>query len=211
MSSSSFKKLFSAVFPPPRFLEMPSVGFDISDEVIRFAELKRSGSHYDIGIFGAEPLPKDIIEEGYIKDKEGFAKVLGSLRKKHNLTFIKASLPDEKAYLFKTQIPVMDEMDIRGAIQYKIEENVPLSLKDAVFDYRIISRSQKADDGSLHMDVGVTVMHAKVVTNYINAFHAAGLIPLELRTEAQAIAHTIIAGRDICRAPARRRHSQTEN
>ncbi len=189
MSSSLVRKIFTTFLPPPVFLEMPAVGFDISDEYIRFAELKPRGSRFELGKYGQEQLPKDVVEEGYIKNKEAFAKILTDIRKKHDLKYIKASLPEEKAYLFKTQIPMMGESDIRGALQFKIEENVPIALQDAIYDFRIINTNEH---DSLHIDVGVTVMHAKVIRSYMNAFTAAGLIPLELRTEAQAIAHTIV-------------------
>lgn len=188
MSSSLFRKLATDFFPPPKLLEMPSVGIDISDEVIRFAELRRKGDGFQLGRFGQEKMPKGIIEEGYIKDKEGFARELTNLRKKYNFHFVRASLPDEKAYLFKTQIPAMDEADIRGALQFKIEENVPISLKDAVYDYTVVKNTKD----TLHIDVGVTVIHSKVVTSYLTAFHNAGLVPLKFRTEAQAIAHAIV-------------------
>ncbi len=186
---SFFRKLVTNFFPPPRFLEMPAVGIDVSDEVIRFAELKRKGSAFELGIYGQEKMPQGIIEEGYIKDIDGFAKVLEALRKKYGFYFVKVSLPDEKAYLFTTQVPVMDESEVRGALQFKIEENVPISLPDAVYDFALINSNAK--ESSL-MDVGVTVIHQKVVTSYMSAFHKAGLVPLKFRTEAQAIAHAVI-------------------
>lgn len=193
MSSSFVRKLITDFFPPPKFLEMPSVGIDISDEVIRFAELKRKGRAFELGVFGKEKIPPGIIEQGYIKDKDGLSKILEGIRKKYGFYFIKASLPDEKAYLFKTQIPAMEVSDIRSALQYKIEENVPIALADAVYDYVLIKN--KNEDAS-HLNVGVTVMHTKVVSSYLDVFHKAGLMPLKFRTEAQAIARAVIPAKD---------------
>ncbi len=193
MSSSLFRKLLLDYFPTPRFLEMPAVGLDISDEMIRFAELKRVHDHFELEAFGQQAIDPDIIEEGYIKNKNELIKVLISFRRKYGLHFIKALFPEEKAYLFKTQIPIMPESEIRGAIQFKIEENVPVPLTDAVFDYRIIKTPAQ---GEMHIDVGVTVVHAKVVESYLGVFRAAGLVPLEFRTEAQAITHAVIPRRD---------------
>ncbi len=119
MSSSLFRKIFTNLFPPPRFLQMPSVGFDISDKFIRIADIKRAGKGIEFGLFVEEPIPDGVIEEGFIKDKDEFKKVLTAIRKKHGLYFVQVSMPDEKAYLFRTQIPVMDEADIRGVLQFK--------------------------------------------------------------------------------------------
>jgi type IV pilus assembly protein PilM len=180
---------FVDLFPPPRMLEMPSVGFDISDDVIRFVELKRKGSSFELGLYGEEPLEKDIIEEGYIKDKAKLTAALAAIQKKHNLQFIKASLPEEKSFLFKTEIPMMDEADIRGALQFKIEENVPVSLADAVYDYRILKKPMPGDKT---IQVSVTVVHMKVVSSYLDAFKGANLTPIEFQIESQAIAHAAV-------------------
>jgi type IV pilus assembly protein PilM len=87
----------------------------------------------------------------------------------------------------------MDEADIRNAIQFKIEENAPVALSSAVFDYKLI---RDPDPKATTMEVGVTVIHTKVVSSYISVLYDAGLVPLEMRTEAQAIARAIIAPED---------------
>jgi type IV pilus assembly protein PilM len=190
---SVLEKLFFDFFPPPRFLEMPSVGLDISDEVVRFADIKRRGSRFEIVSFGEQRIPKDVIEEGYVKNKPELIKVLTALRQKHNLKFVRASLPEEKSYLFRTQLPFIDESDIRGALRYKIEENVPISINDAVFDYHFIKQPKPGDT---KIDVGVAVIDTKVVSSYLDVLSASGLIPLKLRIESQAIAHAVVRAED---------------
>ena len=181
--------LFHDLFPPPRFLEMPSVGLDISDDAIRFVEIKRKGSCFELGMHGEAPLPKEVVEQGYISNMPKFIEVLSSLQKKYNLHFVKASLPEQKSYLFKIEIPMMEEIDIRGALQFKIEENVPVSLADAIYDYRIIKHPEPGDK-TLHLSV--TVVHKKVVSSYLEALKSAKLVPVELQIESQAIAHVAV-------------------
>lgn len=180
---------FIDFFPPPRFLEMPSVGVDMSDHNIRFAELKRKGAHFELGICGEEKIPNDVLENGYIKDKAKLITALSNIQKKYNLHFIKASLPEEKSYLFRTEIPLMDEADIRSALQFKIEENVPVSLADAVYDYRVIKQPQAGDKT---IRVSVTVTHMKVVEHYLEVFRGANLVPIEFQVESQAIANAAV-------------------
>ncbi len=180
---------FPDLFPAPHFLEMPYVGLDISDQVIRFVELKRVGAQFQLGRYGKEPLPKDVIEEGYVKDKVQFAEILTRIQQKYNLDFIKASLPEEKSYLFKIDLPMMPEADIRGALQFKIEENVPISLADAIYDYRILKNPEPGDKT---LKVSVTVVHTKMVQSYLDAFKTAGLTAIELQVESQAFSHAAI-------------------
>ncbi|MCC2630953.1 MAG: pilM, partial [Candidatus Paceibacter sp.] len=129
------------------------------------------------------------IEEGYIKDKTKLTEVLSALREKHKLHFVKVSLPEEKSFLFKTSIPVVDEADIHGALQFKIEENVPIALADAVYDYRII---KKPEPGDKTMSVSVTVVHMKVVESYLEVLKNAKLTPIEFQIESHAIARAAI-------------------
>jgi type IV pilus assembly protein PilM len=187
------EKIFFDFFPTPSFLEMPSVGLDISDEMVRFVELKKSKTGFELGIFGEQQIPKDVIEEGFVKNKEELRKILSALQVKFDLRYVRVSLPEEKAYLFRTQIPMMDESDIRGAVRFKIEENVPIALADAVFDYHYIKEPKPGDAA---IDLGVAVIHNKVVSSYLDVVEGAGLIPLKLRIESQAIAHAIVPEND---------------
>jgi type IV pilus assembly protein PilM len=187
-SKKSYRS-FIDFFPPPRILEMPSVGLDISDEIVRLVDLKRYGAHFKLGLYAEEKIPTDIIEIGYIKDKNKLSEILSALQKKYNLHFIKASLPEEKSYLFKTEIPMMDESEIRGALQFKIEENVPVGLAEAVYDYRIL---KKPEPGDKTIRVSVTVVHMKVISSYLEVFKNAHLVPTELQVESQAIAHAAV-------------------
>jgi type IV pilus assembly protein PilM len=180
---------FAKIFPPPRFLEMPIVGFDISDHGVRFVELQRHGHEFKLKRFGMEKIPPGIIEDGFINKKEELIKILASVKEKYGLQFVRASLPEEKSYLFRTEIPMMDESEIRDAIKFKIEENVPVTIDKAVFDYRIL-RTPKPEDKTLF--VSVTVVHTHVVSNYLDAFRGAGLSPLSLQVESQAVAHAAI-------------------
>jgi type IV pilus assembly protein PilM len=194
MSSSLTRQLVNKFFPVPRFLEMPAVGIDISDEMIHFIELKRKGMGFEVGRFGQHPIQPDVIELGHIKDPVTFTSILTELRKKYGFYFVKISLPEDKAYLFRTQVPAMPESEIKKALQFKIEENVPISLQKATYDFSIIGKESNED--SLHIDVGVTVIHTKVVEKYLEVFHNAGLVPVHLRSEAQAAGHILVEAND---------------
>jgi Tfp pilus assembly PilM family ATPase len=82
MSSSLSRNLFLRLFPPPRFLEMPAIGMDISDEMVRYVRAPLQ----QVVILSLENLakreiPPDIIELGFIKDKEGLVPIMKELRK----------------------------------------------------------------------------------------------------------------------------------
>lgn len=187
-------RIFHQFFPPPRFLEMPAVGLDISDNAVSALELVRRKGAFAVGRFGRRLLPQGAISGGYVNDRDAVVGELRKLRDILKLDFVNASLSEEKAYLFKTKIPRVSRKEIRGVLEFKLEENVPIPVSDAIFDYTVIAQSgHDVDD---HMDVGVTVLPKKVVDTYAELLDAAGLVPLSFEIEAQAISRSVIAKGD---------------
>jgi len=167
---------------------MPAVGLDITDDVIRCAELKATRHGLELGSFGEVAVPAGAIEEGFIKNKDAVVRVLTTLRRKSNLRYVNVSLPEEKSYLFNVELPAMNPKDIRGALAFKIEENVPVKLADAVFDYYYITPPVLGQP----VKVGVAVTHTKVVTSYMEIITESGLTPLSLQVESQAVARVAV-------------------
>src|SRR5689334_21104192 len=126
-------KTFFKLFPPPKFLNIPYAGLDISDDSIRCIEYGHSHHGYTLNKFGARPLRPGIIEAGHIKDEKALIEEVKSMVKDLKITTVKASLPEERMYLFKTEVPSVNEDQIRQNIEFKLEENVPLSSGEAIF------------------------------------------------------------------------------
>jgi type IV pilus assembly protein PilM len=174
-------------FPTPKFLEMPYVGFQVSDDAARFVEIVKGKKGLEVGRYASMPIPKGVIEGGYVNDPSALIKLLKAMREKHGLSFVKASLPEEKAYLFKAELELTDpdDAEIREAIEFKLEENVPISALNAIFDYSVISSAPG------RVEVSISVLPSKVVETYLDIFHAAGLTPLAFETEGRAVARTM--------------------
>ena len=190
MKSAKKKSFFARVFPLPEFLTMPAVGVDISDNTIHFVELVDKPEGKILNKFGSCDIPNGVILKGEIQDVKALSNVLKKFKDENNINFVRASLPEEKAYLFHTQIPdnVLDK-DIRSILEFKLEEYVPLSPSNAVFDYDILPKHEK---NSNHMDAEVVVYPKQTIEKYTSVFKEAGLLPLSFEIEAQAIARSVI-------------------
>lgn len=187
-------RIFNQFFPPPKFLDMPAVGLDISDDAVTALELVRHKSAFAVGRFGRRLLPPGSIFGGYVHDKDAVVGELRKLKDTLKLDFVNASLSEEKAYLFKVKIPRVSPKEIRGVIEFKLEENVPIPARDTIFDYAVIT--QMGHDIGDHLDVGVTVLPTKVVDTYTELLDAADLVPLSFEIEAQAISRSVISKGD---------------
>ena len=209
------RRIFRDFFPPPRFLEMPAVGLDISDTAVTALELVRHRDAFRVGRFGRRSLPAGAIADGYVHDKEKVIAELSALKKELRLNLVNGSLPEEKAYLYTAQLPAVSHREMRAAIEFTLEENVPLSPAETIFDYTVIhntpaSRVVAESSGGGQpkrereepppspdsLEVSVTVLPRAVVHTYTEIFHGAGLIPLSFELGAQAICRAVISRGD---------------
>ncbi len=182
------QKTFFRYFPAPRFLEMPCVGIDISTMTMRFIETHYNKTFFKVGKFAEENLTTPFsLSEG---NHEEVKTILKKWKKEFHLEYIEASIPEEKAYLFKTTIEFTDDESMRNTIELSLEENVPLAGNECIFDYIIID--DKLSEESNHVNVVVTVLPRQVVESYIALFRECDLVPLSFLIEAQAISKALI-------------------
>lgn len=174
-------------FPPPKILLMPSIGIDLSDHYVRAIKIDRTPKGVIVSDFAEFPIPEGVVDGGFVNKPEELTKVLLEVKKRFKVSFVKATLPEEKSYLFTTRLPHLEPSEIRGAVEFKIQENVPVQTAQSVFEYSVL-KSSTAD----HIDVCVTVVPEGVVATYTNAFTAAGLTPLSFFVESQAVARSVI-------------------
>lgn len=186
-------KRFFDFFPPPLFLQMPSVGFSISDTSLRFVSLREHAGGYVLRDYAERPLPAGAVDAGYVHTPEPIIDALKDLKKTYNITFVKATLPEEKAFVFRTHIPIVAPEEMRSSVEFTIEENVPMQLAQVVFDYMIIPSKEPEPT---HIDVVVSVVPTKVVETYSALYKEAGLSIMSFELESQAIARAIIDKHD---------------
>jgi Tfp pilus assembly PilM family ATPase len=186
-------KSFFDFFPAPRFLEMPAPGLSITDAGIRLIEFKKDHGGIALKQFGEAILPKGTIVSGSIKDSQTLIKILEDFRKKHDIKYVRTMLPEERAYLFRTKIQNIPNRNIHTSVEFSIEENVPISVADAVFDYSIIGKAEGEDlEEDEVVDIFVSVIPQEVVSEYLDIFQTAGFTPLHFEIESQAVSKAVI-------------------
>ncbi|MES2087981.1 MAG: pilus assembly protein PilM [Patescibacteria group bacterium] len=187
------KKSFSEFFPIPKFLEMRSVGLAISERSVHAIEFVKGPKGLRVGRFGLWKIPAGAIKGGYVNDKKVVTDVLRKLQKDLSIEFVSASLPEEKAYLFKTEFPKAGVTDLRETIEFRLEDNAPVSARDSLFDFAVIPGQPDSD----HVDVSVSVLPTKVVEVYLEIIKDAGLKPVSLEVEATAISRAVVPAKNL--------------
>lgn len=171
---------------------MPTAGLDISDRFLRFVEYKKTSQGFIPYRYAKKDVPRGVFVGGEIVDKETLIKILIDLKKEYGLRFVKVALPEEKSYLFKLELPRATIADVRQAVEFKIEENVPLKASEVLFDYHVI----KDGRDSVNMDIGVSVVTKSFVDSYIEVLSAADLVPVSFQVETVSVARAVVPSGD---------------
>ncbi len=183
--------LFFKLFPPPKFLLMPHVGIDISDDAISFVEYSRPVGDRLITRYAYVPLPAGVIEGGDVKDEPQLVSILSTMVQEHNITYAKVSIPEEKAYLFEVEVPYGDFRVISQNIEFKLEENIPLSAADAVFAFDILT-----GDHSKSWRASVSAVPRTYIEHMLGLFRSAGITPVSFETMPRAIARVVSSSQE---------------
>ncbi len=182
----NLKKIFQ-FFPPPKFLDLPYAGIHISDKAVRCISFSRKNNTLHLEGFTEKLLPNSSIIDGSIQNIDAVVSVLSDIKKEFNLNYVKMSLPEEKAYLFTAKIPFVNESEIKSSVESKIEENVPVSPMELIFDYKIFERPDKD-----LIDVVVSALPINVVDSYLELAEKSGLSLLSLEIESQAMTRSVV-------------------
>ncbi len=188
VTKHSLFSFLDRAFPPPKFLRMSAAGIDISDTTVRFIDFEMKNGQRFIKSYGERPLPPGTMSAGYINNPAPVIKILSDIKKETGIFFANVALPEEKAYLFKIQVPKLPHSELYDAVGFRIEENAPISVAEAIYDFTIISENKKDTD---HYDVLVSVIPSKVAEAYADVFKAAGITPLTFEISSQAISRAV--------------------
>lgn len=171
---------------------MPSIGVDISDtslKYIQFAPTIHHGTKRQLKQWGELDIPVGVLNRGQVSDQKQLTAVLSEFKDKTKADFIRVSLPEERAYLFETEIKrSTPPREIRSLLEFRLEENVPIPAREAFFDYNILE--SETTDKSLR--VVVAAYSRETILNYYDACMMAGLTPLSFEVEAQAMVRSVV-------------------
>jgi type IV pilus assembly protein PilM len=187
MKANFLKKIFYL----PNYLSLPVTGIEICNRSIKYIEFFNKKGVYSIKNFGEVFLSPNVMKDGDILNKTSLIKALSEVKKNISTDFVKVSIPEEKTYIFDTKIPKEAQINIKEALEFKIEENVPLKLNESFFEYEIIDNKSVEE-----IMLSVSVVPKKFISEYSDVFDQAGIYPLSYEIESKMIANSVISKGD---------------
>jgi type IV pilus assembly protein PilM len=162
---------------PLIYKDTPQFGLDIGTHTVKAVQLRRSGHKTTVQGYGYAYFPREAVVEGIIVDPEQMAEAIKPLLQKLSfgkLTSKRAitSLPAAKLFTRTLQLPHMSDADLSQAVQYEVEQYVPVPLTDLYIDYEIINNTPGPEG---HIDVLMMAAPRAIVDSYLKLFDKLGL------------------------------------
>ncbi len=175
-------------------IEPDTFGLDISDLSLKFAKLRKRRGALSLVSFGEALVPSGIIQNGELRNADALANIikeaLPKIRGERLRTrYVVASLPEEKSFLQVIQLPKMPEEQLKSSIRFEAENYIPLPIEDVYIDFHIIQPFRNHLD---HFDILIAALPKTVVDPYVESIKKAGLIPLALEIESQAVSRALV-------------------
>ncbi len=185
--------VLSDVVPPPSFITLPSVGVDISDTSMKYVAFRPTLNHKRARIleaWGDIDIPANSLSRGDVTNPKQLTDTLKEFKKITSAEFIRVSLPEERAYIFETEIKSnVPESEMQSLLEFRLEENVPIAARDTIFDYELLPYD---DTKKNIVRVVVAAYQRETILAYYEACLAAELTPISFEVEAQAMARAVI-------------------
>lgn len=188
----SLRSVLSGIIPPPSYTTLPSVGVDISDTSLKYVCFEPStlpSKNRTLNFWGDIDIPANSLERGNVINPKQLVDTLKEFKKITKANHIGVSLPEERAYIFETElkrnVPVNE---IKSLLEFRLEENVPIAARDTIFDYDFLPAHEKSST----VRVVVAAYQRDTIMSYYEACLAAKLTPVTFEVEAQAMGRAVI-------------------
>lgn len=183
---------FSSVlkhFPAPKFLKPSCVGLAISDFSLKMAKFGGLSPNLAIDTL-LLPLEEGVVSAGSVRKPEILKQKIAEAREKFATDFTIFTVPDEFVYVYNAQIPFAKPQDLTEAVASTLEENVPMSLQDTLFDF--VPTSITGTAGQYLAEVVVMVGVRNEIETLFSVLNEAGLEPLACLPESQAVVEAVV-------------------
>lgn len=179
-------------------------GLDISDFSLKIVSLEKPGlfpahgsTEFRVSCFLRRDIPQGVIQNGVIRDRKKLIEIIrtavaeaagGKLKGKDVIV----SLPEHEAFIRLVEMPMMTEEELRSAVRYEAESDIPLPLEEVYLDWKTVP--SPLGDQNKHMDVLFGALPRLIVDDYFSLLSEAGLRVAVMEIESLATVRSLIFG-----------------
>jgi type IV pilus assembly protein PilM len=149
------------------------IGLDLGSHTIKFCELIEKKRVWILKNFGMKTIPRDVIQEGMVRDPEMLAKEIEFLLKRHNVTEknVAISVSGFSVIVKRITMSQMTDAELRSRINYEAEQYIPFDINDVNLDFQILGEGSKPNT----MNVVLVAAKKDMVIDFITTLNTIGL------------------------------------
>lgn len=174
-----------------------AVGLDIGTSGVRAAHLGFAKHPPSLENFGQVSVPGGALREGEITDMETVAQALSQLWKRARFKSknVRLGLANQKVVARPIDMPYMEEQELRNAIQFQVQEHIPMPVEDAVLDFKILEDFTN-ERGERLIRVLVVAAQKDMINSFVETITKAGLSPIAIDFTPLSLIRSLGESRD---------------
>ena len=139
-----------------------------------------------------QALPEGLVSEGEIVDVAALASQLKAFWKTNHFVGRRVLLgvANQKIVVRTMEFPVIDEKELRAAVEFQAQEHIPIPVEEAVLDYQITS-TFTAEDGSARQRILLVAAQRDMIRQFVEVARKAGLTVDGIDLQAFALARAL--------------------
>jgi Tfp pilus assembly PilM family ATPase len=192
----SFSKFLDRAAPVPTWLSLGAAGLDVTERAVRVVKLARDGS----GLVPSCAVEVCVEPAAALADPtlarrstcKTLPEAIALAAADCGLRAVVASVPERKTYTFVTSVPAAAADALGQALEFRVQENVPLPPDEVAFDYQVMGPGRAGE-----IEVAVTAVPRAEVEVVLGLLRQAGLEVVGLETEARALARALVPKGDM--------------
>lgn len=168
------------------------IGLEISSHTVRVMAIKK-GKRPRILKFGIATLPAGAVLNGSVMDGEAVARAINEALQTAKIKVKKAviSVDCRQVAIKQVKLPKMKTEELRNALQWEVEQYLPVSASEAVLDFQVWG--EFVENGATMQDILLVACPMEMVTAPVKAVHKAGLKVMVVDIEPMAIARVLFS------------------
>lgn len=177
------------------FKKRSIIGLNIEETSIQVAELEKAGKSYRVVAANRKLLPQGVIEEGRLKLKKPFTKILGELLETAKPKAIPKdsevvlALPGHEIFLHTFKFPSkLSPKNIESVIAFQAEKVIPYNQEEIYWDFHVLPFTRK----STYQKVLYAAVPKATVASYYRALEDVKLKPILFCLESDALMRALL-------------------
>ncbi len=168
----------------------PTVGLDLDTGSVAATEVGTDSLR-----FGVQAVPPGAFKDGEVLDAEAMAGALKELFAQRGLSKRVRLAVANQGVAFRTlRLPLIDDPEqLKSAVRFQAQEQIPMPLDSAVLDHQVIGGSV-TEDGNRQVDVAVVAARKETVESLLEPVRAAGLEPVGVDFAAFGMIRALAGG-----------------